>query len=123
MRFFCLFKPDPKNMAGPPNPERMAATGKLIEEMSKSGVLLATEGFMPSAKDVRVRLASGKFTVTDGPFTESKEVIGGFALIQAASREEVIAHTKRFLETVGGGESEIHELLAAPELPLEKVGR
>jgi hypothetical protein len=123
MRYFSLFKPNPSVIGAPPDPATGAAVGKLIEEMVQSGVLLATEGFMPDAKDVRVRLTRGEFMVTDGPFTESTEVIGGFALMEARSREEVIEHAKRFLRVMGGGECEIHQLGNAPELPLEKVGR
>jgi len=123
MRYFSLFKPDPSTRGGPPTPEMQAAVGKLIDEMVRAGVLLATEGFMPDAKDVRVRLQRGEFLVTDGPFTEATEVIGGFALMEARSREEIIEHTKRFLRTMGGGECEIHQLGNAPPLPIEKVPR
>jgi hypothetical protein len=121
MRFLCLFKPSPE--MPPPTPEHFAKMTKYIEEMTKSGVLLATEGFQPSPEDVRVRLSGGKFTVTDGPFTEAKELIGGFAMLQAKSREEVIEHCKTFLQVVGGGESEVHQMLDAPNLPIEKAGR
>jgi hypothetical protein len=92
--------------------------GKLIDEMVKAGVLLATEGFTPSPTDVRVRLSEGKLSVTDGPFTEAKEVIGGFALIQVKSRDEAIEWTKRFLRTMGAGESEIHQLPEGAQHPL-----
>ena len=64
----------------------MEDMGKLIGDMAAAGVLLATEGCLPSAKGARVRRSNGKITVTDGPFTESKEVIGGFALIQVKSK-------------------------------------
>ena len=123
MRYFCIFKPDPKNVGKMPSPEQMAATGQLIGEMAKSGTLLATEGFQPNASDVKVRYSNGQLSVVDGPFTEATEVIGGFALIEAKSRDEVIEHAARFLRAVGGGESEIHQLLDAPNLPIEKVGR
>jgi hypothetical protein len=91
----------------------MAKMGKLIEEWTKSGRLLATEGCLPSAKGARVRLSGGKFTVTDGPFTESKELVGGFALIQANSKEEAIESTKQFLEVAGDGETEIRQVFEA----------
>ena len=121
MRYFSIYKPDPKNVATPPTPEFIAEMGKLIQEYTQSGALLATEGFHPSADDVRVRLSGGEFSVTDGPFTEAKELIGGFALMQAKSKQEMIQLTKRFLQVAGGGECEIHELMEAPELPLEKA--
>jgi hypothetical protein len=111
MRFLCVYRA--KEGAGP-TPEDMAAMGALIDEMAKAGVLLSTEGCLPSAKGARVRLGAGKFTVTDGPFTEAKELIGGFAIIQTTSKEEAIALTKRFLTVAGDGESEIRELYEAP---------
>jgi hypothetical protein len=113
MRFLTLYKPaDTKSMeAGvPPTEEEMAAMGKLIEEGFRSGVLLAAEGCQPSSKGARVRLSGGKVTVTDGPFTESKEIIGGLAIIQAKSKEEAIEEAKRFLQVAGDGVSEIWQL-------------
>lgn len=113
MRFLSLYKPaDTKDMeAGvPPRPQEMAAMRTLIEEGFKSGVLLATEGCQPSSKGARVRRSGGKVTVTDGPFTESKEIIGGLAIIQAKSKDEAIEHAKRFLDVAGDGVSEIWQL-------------
>jgi hypothetical protein len=94
----------------PPTQEEMTKMGKLIEDGFKSGWLLATEGCLPSTLGARVRLSNGKFTVTDGPFTEAKEIIGGFALIQAKSKEEAIELTKDFLKIAGDGESEIRQV-------------
>jgi hypothetical protein len=88
----------------------MSEMGKLIEEGFKSGWLLSTEGCLPSAKGARVRRSGEKITVTDGPFTESKELIGGFAMIKAESKEEAIEFTKRFLKVAGDGESEIRQI-------------
>jgi len=93
----------------------MEKMGKLIEHDMKSGILLATEGCLPSAKGARIRLSGGKFTVTDGPFTESKEVIGGFALIRAKSKEEAIEYTKNFLKIAGDGETEIRQVFDAAD--------
>ena len=93
--------------------------GALIEEMTTAGVLLATEGCLPSAKGARVRRAGDKVTVTDGPFTESKELIAGFALLQVGSKEEAIAWTKRFLECAGDGESEIRQIAEADDFGAE----
>lgn len=112
MRFLCLYKPGKPE--GRPTQQEMADMGKLIEESFKAGWLLATEGCLPTAAGARVRLSDGKFVVTDGPFAETKEVIGGFAIIQAASKEEAIKHTKHFLQVAGGGESEIRQLYEAP---------
>ena len=114
MRFLCIYKPT-KPEGTPPSEREMAEMGVLIEEMMKSGVLLATEGCLPSAKGARVRLSGGKFTVTDGPFTESKELVGGFALIQANSKEEAIQHTQNFLTVAGDGETEIRQVFEHSE--------
>jgi hypothetical protein len=109
MRFLCVYKPA-KNEGTLPTQQEMAEMGKLIEEMTKAGVLLSTEGCAPSAQGARVRLAGGKFSVTDGPFTEAKELIAGFALIQVKSKAEAIEWTRRFLKVAGDGESEIRLL-------------
>ena len=111
MRFLAISKSAETGL--PPSAENMAAMGKLTEEMAEAGVLLATEGCQPSSKGARVRIAGGKLSVTDGPFTESKEVIGGFALFQVKSKEEAIEWTKRFLKVAGDGESEVRELYEA----------
>jgi hypothetical protein len=109
MRFISIFTHEPTNR--PPTEAEMAAMGKLIEDAMKAGWLVATEGVHFGGTGVRVqKSAHGKVTVTDGPFTEAKEVIGGYALLQAGSKEEVIEHTRRFLSVVGQGTCEIHEL-------------
>jgi hypothetical protein len=100
-----------------PTPEAMAQMGKLIEDAMKAGYLLATEGCMPSSYGARVRLSSGTITVTDGPFTESKEVVGGFAILQANSKQEAIEHVKNFLHVAGDGECEIRQVYEASSPP------
>ena len=114
MRFLCLYKPS-KPEGTPPSEREMAEMGKLVEEGLKSGTLLATEGCLPSALGARVRLSGGKFTVTDGPFTESKELVAGFALIKAKSKEDAIEQTKHFLKTAGDGETEIRQVYEGAE--------
>ncbi len=99
--------------------QEMADMGKLIEEQVKSGTLLATEGCLPSAKGARVRLSGGKYTVTDGPFTESKELVAGFALIRANSKEEAIEQVKNFLKVAGDGETELRQIFEAPDFSAE----
>jgi hypothetical protein len=94
----------------PPTAEEMAAMGKLIEEGMKAGWLLATEGCLPSALGARVRRSGGNVTVTDGPFTEAKEVVGGFAILKADSKEEAIQLAKDFLKVVGEGECELRPI-------------
>ena len=87
---------------------------QLIEKHMKSGALVSTEGCLPTALGARVRLADGKITVTDGPFTESKEVVGGFAILQAKSKAEAIELAREFLQVAGDGECEIRQIFEAP---------
>jgi hypothetical protein len=108
MKFLSIYKT--KERTAPPSPEEMARMGKLVEEGLRSGSLLAVEGCMPSITGARVRLADGKLTVTDGPFSESKEVVGGLAILQANSKQEALEHVKTFLEVAGDGECEIRQL-------------
>jgi len=122
MRFLCLYKPTAQEGV-PPTEQEMAEMGKLIDDLTKAGVLLATEGCQPSSKGARVRLSGGKLTVTDGPFTEAKELIGGFAILEATSKEEAIELTKRFLEVAGDGETEIRQLHEASDFSPEVVAR
>lgn len=88
--------------------------GKLVEEGMKAGWLVSTEGCLPSSLGARVRLSDGKFTVTDGPFAETRELVGGFAIVEANSKQEAIELTKHFLQVAGGGETEIRQLYEAP---------
>ena len=112
MRFLSIYKSKERNT--PPTADERAKMGELIEEMTKTGVLIATEGCLPSALGARVRVSDGKFSVTDGPFIESKELVGGFALLEAKSKEHAIELTKRFLSVVGEGECELRQLFEAP---------
>jgi hypothetical protein len=116
MRFMMLYKPGRESDA-PPTQQELAAMGQLIDEMAKAGVLIATDGLKPSSKGARVRISGDKLTVTDGPFTETKELIAGFAIVQVKSKPEAIELAKRFLKVVGEGESEIREMHDAPAFP------
>jgi hypothetical protein len=109
MRFMMLYKPG-KETTAPPTSEDMARMGALISEMAKAGVLLATDGLQHSSKGSRVEISGGKFTVTDGPFTETKELIAGYAIIQVKSKEEALEHAKKFLKVVGEGVSEVRQM-------------
>ena len=109
MRFLCLYKPN-KPEGTPPTQQEMAAMGKLVEDGFKSGKLLATEGCLPSSKGARIRQTSGKYTVTDGPFTESKELVASYALFQVKSMDEAVMWTTRFLEVLGQGECELRPI-------------
>ncbi|MEV1286877.1 YciI family protein [Micromonospora sp. NPDC049679] len=96
MRFMVLIKANQDSEAGVmPSEELLTAMGKYNEELVKAGVLLAGEGLHPSAKGARVRFEGAKTTVIDGPFTETKELLAGFWLIQVKSKEEAIEWVKR----------------------------
>ena len=111
MRYLSIYKtPERKS---PPSQEETASMGKLIEAGMKAGWLIATEGCLPTALGARVRKSGGKTTVTDGPLTEAKEVVGGFALIEAKSKAEAIELTKNFLQVAGDGECELRQLYEA----------
>jgi hypothetical protein len=97
MKFMLMTKPGPEPVP-PPTPELMAAIGKLTEDMTKAGILVSTGGLYPSSKGALLKLSGGKVTVTDGPFTETRELIGGFAIVQVKSKDEAIDLAKHFLE-------------------------
>jgi len=106
---FLVYDPNPNlEAAAPPSPELMAEMGRFIEEATKAGVVVATGALQPQG--TRLRLSGGKFTVTDGPFIEVKELMGGFAVIQVQSLEEAIEWSKRFRKIAGDGETEIVQI-------------
>ena len=108
MRFMVLVKADAKSEAGiMPDEKLLAEMGKYNEELVKAGVMLAGEGLHPSSKGTRVRFSGNKRTVIDGPFSETKELIAGFWLIQVKSREEAIEWVKRCPNPMPGTEAEI----------------
>jgi hypothetical protein len=113
MKFLSIYKTEERGV--PPTQEEMDKMGKLIEQGMKAGWLLGTEGCLPSALGARVRFSNGRHTVTDGPFTESKEVIGGFAILRANSKEEAIQLAKDFLQVAAGGECELRQIYEAQE--------
>jgi len=125
MRFMLMTKANQNSEAGvPPTPELIAAIGKLAQEMTQAGKLVETGGLLPSSCGARVTLSGGKMSVTDGPFAEAKELIGGFAIVNVESKQEAIDLTKRFLQihadvlgTNYEAESEVrqmHEPMAGP---------
>ena len=108
MRFMVMVKATKDSEAGVmPSEELLAEMGKFNEELVKAGVMLAGEGLHPSSKGARVRFSGDKRTVTDGPFTEAKELIAGFWLIQVKSKEEAIEWIKRCPNPHPGAETEI----------------
>jgi hypothetical protein len=108
MRFMIIRKADAETEAGVmPSEQLIAAMMKYNEELVKAGAMLAGEGLQPSSKGARVKFSGGKPAVIDGPFTETKELIAGFTMIQAKSREEAIEWVKRWPAIDGHGEAEI----------------
>jgi hypothetical protein len=108
MRFMVIVKADKASEAGElPSEKLLADMGKYNEELAKAGVLLAGEGLQPSSKGARVRFSGAKRTVIDGPFSETKELIAGFWLIQVKSKAEAIEWVKRCPNPMPGQESEI----------------
>jgi hypothetical protein len=104
----------------PPAPEHIAGMMQLIGELSQKGLLITTDGLQGSSKGARVKQADGKVTVTDGPFIEAKELIGGYAIFQLQSKAEAIQLTERFLKVAGDGEVEIRQMHDNPAGPPPK---
>jgi hypothetical protein len=100
MRFLSMIRIN-ENTGQVPSEQLMTDMGKLIEEMTQAGTLVSTAGLRPTSEGVRVRLRRGKLTTVDGPFTETKEVIGGYAVLEAKSKEEAVELTRRFLKVHG----------------------
>ena len=101
MRFLSMIRID-ETTGQVPSEQLMADMGKLIEELTRTGQLVSTAGLRPTSDGVRVRLhRGGRLTVTDGPFAESKEVIGGYAILEAQSKAEAVELTRRFLQVHG----------------------
>jgi hypothetical protein len=128
MRFMMIVKANKDSEAGKmPSEELLSAMGKYNEELMKAGVLLDLSGLQPSSKGVRIKFSGGKKTVVDGPFTESKELIGGYWIIQVKSREEAIEWAKRAPNPAGEGkegEIEIRQFFELDDFgPSEVVDR
>ncbi len=121
MRFMMIVKADRDSEAGVlPDEKLIAAMGKYNEELAKAGVLLDLAGLQPSSKGARLKFSGGKRTVIDGPFTEAKELIAGYWLIQVKSREEAIEWAKRVPATHGAGredEIELRQLFELDDFP------
>ncbi len=115
MRFLSMIRINEKNNAKVTD-KLMADMGKLMEEMTRAGQLVTTAGLRPTSEGVRVRLSGGKLTAMDGPFTETKEVIGGFAMLEAPSKAEALELVNRFL-LVHGPEWEVECELRALDGP------
>jgi hypothetical protein len=110
MKFFGYTLGDPNTPAGPPDQAMYERMSGFVEEATKAGVLLATGGLAPLDEAVKVSYSDGKYTILDGPFTEAKELVGGWALMECRDKDEAVEWTKRFLGIVGSGESTIREV-------------
>jgi hypothetical protein len=121
MRFMAIVKANKDSEAGVlPSAGLLAAMGKFTEDMAKAGVLLAAEGLHASSKGARVRFSGTKRTVIDGPFAETKELIGGFWLLQVKSKEEAIEWIKRSPNPFEGeSEIEIRQVFEANDFPAD----
>ena len=104
MRFLGYTLGDENAPMPPPKPELMEEMGALVEEATKAGVLVATGGMAPTSMGAKVSLKDGEFTVVDGPFTEAKELIGGWALMECRDLAEAVEWAKRFVSVLGEGE-------------------
>jgi hypothetical protein len=107
MRYLCYTLGDEAVETPEPQPDLYEKMDAFVKEGFDKGVLVATGGVGPTTEGTKVTYADGKFTVTDGPFIEAKELIGGWALMECKDMPEVIEWTKRFLTLVGGGETRI----------------
>jgi len=124
MRFLTLVKS--KEPWKEPPPALMDAIAKLGAESFQSGKMVETGGLLPSAMSAKVRLENGKVTVTDGPFTEAKEVVGGYAIFELPSKEEAIEETVKFMQLHKDhwpgweGETEVRPMFVVPEFTSSK---
>ena len=123
MRFMTLVKSTENS--GPPPAKLMEAIAKLAEEASKDGTMLETGGLAPTAMSNRVRLSKGEITVIDGPFAETKEVVGGYAVFEVKSKQEMIDATVQFMELHREhwpgweGETEVRQIFGPSDFPAQ----
>ena len=123
MRFMMLVKS--AENSGPPPKELMEAIAKLGEEASKAGNMIETGGLAPAAMSTRVRLAQGKITALDGPFAETRELVGGYAIFEFSSKQEAVESTLNFMELHREfwpgweGETEIRQIFTMPDYTCE----
>jgi hypothetical protein len=114
MKFLMVYQGD---RATPPSPEKLAALGQYTQEMLAKGVVLMTGGLVRPDYGTKLKQEGGKFSVTDGPFPETKELIDGFALVQCASLEAAIAIGKEFMSIAGDGEAEVLRVFDIADAP------
>ena len=98
MKYLSFIRSSEKYRETPPPPALMAAMGEFVQKSLRDGTLVDTGGLLPSKDGLRLRLSGGKINGTDGPFTESKEIIGGWAILNASSKAEVVRISTEFME-------------------------
>ena len=118
MRFMLMhYETEAMEAGEKPSPETQAAIGAYIGEVAMTGVLLAGEGVHPSSFGARLTVdGGGQVTVTDGPFAEAKELIGGFAILEVSSKEEAIEHAKRWAKVIGVTKLDVRRVVEAEDL-------
>lgn len=114
MRVLSVMMLDASTMHGNPSPEEMQRMGAFVEELKKSGTLIDTGGRDAEMLELTIKRRGGQTATTDGPFAESKEVVGGYALLEVKDRAEAIAVSNRFLDLIGDATLHIHEVSSAP---------
>ena len=119
MRFLCYTQGDDTVPPPVPSPELMERMGEFVGEAMAAGKIVATGGFAPSATGTVLRLADGEYSITDGPYAEAKELIGGWALLEVESKEEVVEWCRRFLGVLGEGECAIRQTFGPEDMPAD----
>ena len=119
MRFMIMFRNDGDSEVDVPPCLDLEAMGNFIGELQSTGVLLGYEGLKPSERGARVRLTAGRRSVMDGPFTEAKELVAGFALVQVPSKQAAIDLAEQFLHIAGQGSAEVREAFEPKGQPAE----
>lgn len=122
MRFLMFYTPDPATHSGPPSKAYMEEMGKLVEAAKRSGELIETGGLTALREGAQVTQSTGKQTVTDGPYIETTELMGGFALFELPSKEKAIESARQFLKIAGDGRVTIRPLMQegdCQETPLD----
>lgn len=124
MRFMIMFRNDGDSEVNVPPCLDLDEMGVLMEELTRQGILLGSEGLKPSEKGARVRMTGGRRVVMDGPFAEAKELVAGFALVQVESKAAAIDLAERFLRVAGQGSAEVREAFEADDdAPLKTQAR
>jgi hypothetical protein len=115
MKYFSIYVPDAKTNGKPPSAAQQQAMGEFVQDAAARGEFISGGGFASLAKEgAVVRRVNGKASVVDGPYVESKELVGGFALLEYASHEAALAGIKRFLEVAGDGECVTYRIAEGP---------